>query len=360
MSKLQVRCTTILLSIVALAILAAVLCYASDSKVSQVPQNVWSSLVMGSDEMPWDVVLWSLDTGSSDPPILKYRSLSEGQAKYEENWKGIPRPQPGTIYHSDCSIRITIAIANSPAEANRVALKESQSYAVSIPETTGDESVKSFADRAWGISGRTFEPCLAARIIFTRGNVICDISMDRADSFDPELLIDLSARLSRKIDAALAGKPGPVPVLPLAADQELRVDLEGAWKMRDLGARLWGHKCTTIALYDINGIPRSLPAKRVGTDDYMVPLRHLAAIVGPNARVKVKGDEAKTTIKGKALVFNKGKSVVQADQRAAQLDRPVEFAEGEVLVPLKSVVRNALGKGISWEQRGTTMIGRIE
>ena len=251
----------------------------------------------------------------------------------------------------DYSIDIAVAVANSPEEAVSAAKREVASVAEIIPEITGSSSATSFADRVWQHGGR---------IVFTRGNVIGDVHMSQKGGIDKKLLFTLATRLSSKIDAALAGKPEAIPILPLAADQELRVDLEGAWKMRDLGARLWGNECTTIAIYDTNGIPRSLPAMRVGTDDYMVPLRHLAAIVGPNARVKVKGDEAKTTIKGKALVFNKGKSEVQADQRATQLDRPVEFAEGEVLVPFTSVVRNALGKRISWEQRGTTMIGRIE
>ncbi|HET6454480.1 MAG TPA: hypothetical protein VFI02_08760 [Armatimonadota bacterium] len=195
--------------------------------------------------------------------------------------------------------------------------------------------------------------------MFIRNNVKVDLFMFNKNGLDEELLFTLAERISSKIGAALSGRPEPVSVLPLAADQELRVSSEDAWKMRDLGKRLWGNEAVTIAIYDEDGIPRSIPAKRLGANDYIVPLRHVAAILGPRSPIKMEGDEVKTNIKGKPLVFGKGKSQARLGKQTVQLSRPVEFADGEVLIPLVSVIHSALSKQIAWEDRGSIKIGRV-
>ena len=312
----------------------------SDSKSAPLPCEDIRNLFVPQSDIPFQGVLFAFEYGASS---AKY---------YDEVWFG---PPSGEMKTADYTVRVNMSIARSPQEA-LAGIHVLLDGVAEPPQEVSGEPYSSFSDYAWfGYSGHS-----GGRLLFVRGNMVADIVVFHKDGFDQKVILALATILSRKIDAVLAGKPEPVPILPLAADQELRVDLEGAWKMRDLGARLWGAESTTIAIYDTDGIPRSLPAKRVGGIDYVVPLRHLAAIIGPRARVKTSGDEAKVTLMGKVLVLKKGKSEMQVDQRTAQLDRTVEFTEGEVLVPLASVVSNASGQRIAWEQRGTIMIGRVE
>lgn len=311
--------------------------------------DLLASLLVGPDELPWDTILATCRVGSDATPEVMHGF--KGQSKFDETWSGRPTLKPGGLNSPDESVRISAAVTNSPAEAVSVVEDELANVAAAIPEITQEGSTASFADRAWQRGGR---------MLFTRGNIVGDIHMSRKEGVDRQSLLALAAVLGRKINAALAGKPETVPIMPLAADQELRVDLETAWKMRDLGTRLWGADSVTIAIYDANGIPRALPAKRVGEDQYLIPLRHLAAILGPKARVKITRDEVKTTLMGKALVFNNGAAEMRVDQQPVQLDRAVELAEGEALIPITSVVRDALGKTITWEKRGTVAVGRVK
>lgn len=356
MKSFSVHSKVLWLVIVVTATLISLACFAGESKAiekskSMVQQGMLPSLVLGPKDIPWDnMALISLYTVSTEWTPLKYRSLSHGQARCETSWSGPFGKKRGVIH-------ITIAIANSPEEAIQAVLEQAHSYAVTILEVTGDQAVIAFSDRAWGASSKMTDPCRGARVIFIRGNVIGDISMDHRGGFHPRLLFDLAARLGRKIDAARAGRPEQATVLPLAADGELHFD---AWKMNNLGARLWGKNSTTIAIYDNNGIPRSLPAKRMADGDYLVPLRHIAAILGPRERAKIIGDKAKTTLFGKELAFERGKSEITVDQSSKKLNRTVQFVDLEVLVPLKSLVSNVLGKHITWEKRKTIMIGRVK
>ena len=323
-----------------------------------ISQTMLMSLLIGPEELPWNVVLSTIDIGTGTPSARL--ASFKGQAKFEERWSGRPKGAADSRKTPETSVDIAVAIANSAEESVQIALDKVCDASVVIPEITGEREVAAFADRAWYGNNELGESKVtSANITFTRHNVVCNIGMSHKSGFDDKkLLFALATRLSHRIDAALAGKPEPLPMLPLAADQELRVDLEGAWRIHDLAVRLWSDGATTIALYDSNGIPRSLPAKRMGAD-YVVPLRHLAAIFGPRARVDIRDNEAHTVLVGKALVLNKGKSEMRVDQRVKRLDRAVEFAEGEALVPLISLVNNALGRSINWEKRGSIAVGRI-
>lgn len=326
------------------------------SSVNSVPPEMLPSLLIGPDDLPWDAVLFSLTTGTG---VTKYRFASlKNSLALEEKWFGPPSGDPGSLKTAHYGAKIVIALADSSEEAASVALKQVSSAAVVNPEITG---ASSFADRAWyGDNAGGESAATSAGMTFVRGNVVCLIHLSHKDGVATKQVYTLASRLSSKIDAALQGKPEPVPILPLAADGELRVDLECASKMRDLGPRLWGNESKTIAICDANGIPRSLPAKQVAAHDYVVPLRHIAAIIGPRARVKIMGDEANTTLMGKTLVLSKAKAQMKVGQNSAQLDRSVEFSNEEVLVPLKSLMNNAMGKSIAWETRGNIRVGRIQ
>lgn len=317
------------------------------------------NVLVGPEELPWDAVLGYFYIGS-DVPMATFGSY-DYQLLFEEKWYGRPCESYGDNRFPESSIRITALIANSPEDAIDIASEEAQSYATSLKKVVDDENISEFADHAWGISSAHVGASQGARIIFTRGSVICDISADNKNGISSQLFLNFAAMISRKIDAALAGKPEPIPILPLTY-QELQVDIDGAFGMRSIGAYLWGKDSKNIALYDVNGVARSLPAKQLSNGDYLVPLRHAGAILGPDGILEKRNElpEMKITMMGKTMVFYQNKSEILVNDKEVKLSRPIEFRGGEVLVPLTSLVQKALGKKISWSQRGSTMIGKVE
>jgi len=318
-----------------------------------------SVLMVSGEDLPWEAVLSDLRMDARSPK-MGLLEFSQPLRRFRQSWSGPPTGKPGTLLTRQRGADVELAVATSQEEAVSIALQTIYSASVTIPEVTGESRVAPFANRAWyGDNASGGSTATSGGVVFVQGNVVASVHLSSKDGIDSDVLFALASRLGRRIHAALSGSPEPVPILPLAADQELRVDLEDAWKMRDLGKRLWGDQAVTVAIYDADGIPRSIPAKRLGANDYIVPLRHVAAILGPRTPVEIEGDEVKTNIKGKPLVFGKGRSQARVGKQTVQLSRPVEFADGEVLVPLISVIHSALSKQIAWEDRGSIKIGRV-
>lgn len=315
-----------------------------------------ASLLQAKPAMVASEAIWNLALAQADIPVQGVLFALEFDpsppASLHEVWFGPPSGKSGV---ASSTVRIDVSVTRSPAEAAEYTSGLLRGVAVP-PRPVSGEPYASFSDRAWySSSGR------GGRLLFVRANVVADVYVSRKGGPGSATLTQLAALLERKADAAAAGRPEPVPILPLAADRELRVDLEAAWKLHDLGTQLWGDKATTIALYDTHGLPRSLPAERVAAGDYLVPLVHLAvAIASPEARVKARGDQATISLMGKALVLRRGESRVRIGQRTLQLSRPVELAEGQVLVPLSSFTRQVLGRGIAWGRAATVPLGRLE
>ncbi len=328
-------------------------------------KDVLFNLLISQDELPWDVILDSFKN-RSDMPIRVF-DISVIKPRFEMVWYG-PLTGPGgdVMESAEYEIYISTTIADSSEEAVYIAEKQANSYSIKQEEIVDDEIISEYTDRAWGFSPKNMQPRRGMGIIYTRGPVLVHLFMGNKKLCNPSHLVELLACVSRKIDAALAGKPEPIPILPLAADQELHVSIENAFRMRGLGSHLWGKESKNIALYDVNGIPRSLPAGQLNNGDYLVPLRHLGAIIGPLTRPTMKYDEYhkvygfEITLMGKLLEFTNYSKKIKIGDRTIEMDQPIASKGGEIMVPLKFIVQEGLGKKISWSQRGSTMVGKVE
>jgi hypothetical protein len=356
------------LVVAALLTVLSISCSAPSPKAVEVAPALLPNLILGPEELPFDAILGRLEAPlASEPDELR------------EIWCGLPDRRPECIEAGarvcgpegkcTCSelthwaATIGIVITESSQQAAETVGEMLRGVALPPQEVPDTKTYSQFADRIWygdNARGSAGGIPTGARLIMVRGNVVESISMSRRGGLSRQVLFDLAARAGRKVDAAAQGHPKPVPVLPLGADQELRVGLEQAWKLHSFGRRLWGDKATTIALYDTNGLPRSLPATQIEGGDYLVPLKYLLAIASPAARVKIRGGRATVTIAGKALVLEQGESEVRGGPRAAQLSRPAELAEGQVLVPLSPFARQVLDRGITWGHAGTVPLGRLQ
>jgi hypothetical protein len=305
--------------------------YAVDGPTLVAPSAL-TLLIIGQQELPWDVILGSLEYGSQ-AKFIRYKSLS-ADALIAENWSGPPVTKPGNLTNPHHSISIRLAIAKSSAEAADAALKEATSQSMPIPEITGSPDVRSFADRAWYSAGR---------IIFTRSNVVGDIHLSNKDGYDQKLLFELAARLGGKIQAALDGKPQPEAALPLSAEERC-VGLSGAWAARER----W-KDADTLYIRDTNGLVRGMPARALGGQDFQVSLQSLCSVLDLKARVQFfreDGDNgmprARITLGGHTLKFHHGDAKLVDGTREIPLAQAVTFKDGEVLVPF-SLVTSVLG-----------------
>lgn len=338
-------------------VVAAVACGAVVSRVGDciggpasqvVPSESLASIVLGQEDIPGKVVLSALKFGSDEGWC--YPQCAKTTARMEERWGG-ELVMKGDRRVSGCTVIVSFAVLDSAVAAVECARREVRSSAVAAREITGQASVASFSDRAWGG---------ASSLVFTRANAVCLVFMSRPPKENPNAVCEMGAALSRRIDHVLAGRPEPVAVLPLSAD-ELHVGLPEAWKLAHIGQTLWGADAITIALTDGHGIPRSIPAKKLPGGDYVVPLRHLAAVLRPDGELKISEDKREATLdigQGKVR-FKKGESRAEGRDKVFDLGRPVESAHGEFLVPL-SVAEKLTGKRLVWEKRDTLPVGRLE
>jgi len=339
-----------------------------ESETLMLSKDMLNNLLIGPEDLPWDVILFNLDISHPGATKKSINEFGNQSSVYNTGWSGRHIDNGSDkLSTSESNIKISAAITDSPEAAADIAYNVANSYSIPLKEVTNDEYISTFADRAWGVSSNDTNFCLGARLLYIRGNLICDISLSRLNYFEPRLLFDLVSILNRKIDAALAGKPEPVPILPLAATYGLGGNVNSAFKMRSLGSRLWGNESINIALRDENGIPRLIPAKQTADGDYLVTLRHLVAVIGigsiTSADIKKDNDlvvyGAEFNHMGKSFDLSINSSEMKAGDETIQLNHPVEFRENEIIVPLKSVVQEGLGKNISWEKRGEVMIGKM-
>jgi len=299
------------------------------------------NLLVAQEELPLRTILWKLFTWPSESP-----------RKYEEVWYGPPTGQPGTLKAAHWSVSVEVAIRRSPQEAVEDVGWLRKDVATPPPEVSGQQPFASFSDRAWYGIGP-----YSARLIFVRRNVLADMHMAHKEGLDPAMFFAVARLLGRKIDAALAGRPEAVPVLPPSAE-DMGVGLEGAWEAKTVGARVWRKQATTVALQTGKGLPRALPAKQIARKDFTVPLGHLAAALSAKGKVKVGSKQARATLAGKAMVLSKGKAEARYGDRTVRLSRPVEFRAGQVLVPL-SLIEKALGQRITWGKSGAMILARL-
>jgi hypothetical protein len=299
------------------------------------------NLLVAQHELPLPTILWELFTWPTESP-----------RKYEEVWYGPPTGEEGTLKTAHYSVKVQVGIKRSPQHAVEAVGWRMKAVATPPVEVSGQQPFAVFSDRAWCGIGP-----YGGRVIFVRGNVVADIGMGHKEGLEPGMLLGLAALLGRKIDAALAGKPELLPVLPPSAE-DMGVGLEGAWEAKTLGARVWKKQATTVALQTGKGLPRALPAKQIAPRDFTVPLGHLTAALGAKGKVKVGSQQARATLAGKAMVVSKGSAEARYGDRTVRLSRPVEFRAGQVLVPL-SLIEKALGQRITWGKKGAMILARL-
>ena len=315
-----------------------------------------TSLIIGTEDLPWDVVLSDLKTGANVPRCTL--EFFTGASKLTENWSGPPTSTtPGSRMTAHYCINIDFAVAASPEEATRIALKQVSSASVIIPEIAREKAQPLNADRVWFIdnawAGNT---PTGAGTVFVRDNVVCSVHITHKDGVNTKQLFTLASRLSEKIDAVAAGRPEPPPVLPPSME-EMKLDLEGAWDAKNIGKML-GKRAINIAIQHGKASPKAVPAARVAGKDYLVPLSHVASILGGNSKVRIQGGQARAVVLGKTVVFNAGKARVQVGGRTVKLDAATQINGRQAFVPL-SFVEKALGKPITWGKSGKILLARI-
>jgi len=313
-----------------------------------VPPECLPSLVMGPADMVGDVVLSSVAVVSGGPSTQP--DSTKTTAGYEETWNGDMTTRGGRQV-SGRTVIIAACILPSVAQAVEYATQAVRNTSLALPEQTGQGDTALFADRAWGTGGR---------LVFTRANVVGDVFISTLPKEKIDDVHKLAKAIARRVDAALAGRPESVALLPLSA-QELGMNLAEAFAARDIGEKLWGKEATTIALTDAHGIPRSIPARKLPGDDYLVPLRHVAGVINRynELRASKDGNEVTLDIGQGKIRFKKGESRAAKAGESFDLGRPVESAEGELLVPV-SVAEKLTGKRLVWEKRGALSIARLE
>jgi uncharacterized Zn-binding protein involved in type VI secretion len=287
------------------------------------PSNLSESSRPGAADRP----IWHLLAGQDAIPrglMLYDFSISRAPSR-EEAWRAIwfGRLDPHTGL-AEKEMIVSVTLCQEEAETERVLNRTLSLTQAVLPEVSGTEEFGSFTDRAWH---------LGRRLLFTRRTAVVSISVvntgdERAD------LLRMGREIGQRVDRLASGRPDPIPAMPLAVIEDM--ELQDAWELADLTAA-WGAKASTLVIEDSHSIPRSVPAKRVD-GGWVVPLDHLAAFLGTERRVRITGDTASISLKGKECRFVAGKASVTVDGKTVALPHAVEFAEGKFpLVPLDFV-----------------------
>ena len=176
-----------------------------------------NSLIVSQKDLPAGAALEQLDIG-----IYKVKlgllEFAPTKSSYDARWS-CPLAVPGKKKKTaKLHIDIQLAILDSAKQAQDVVYRTVHSYAEVAPEVTGHPRMRSFADRVWyGDNSYGHARPTSAGVRFARANVAVDIHVSSGDGVDKETLFKIADKVGRRIDAALAGKPCPLPILPRPA-----------------------------------------------------------------------------------------------------------------------------------------------
>jgi len=317
---------------------------------TEIRQGMSRHLIVGAAELPTEAVL---------------RSFGITASGYWANWARVAQhgksPTPGA------SVKFSAGFCDSVEQALESARMKLRSVAVRIPDVSGEASeYGNLGDRVWHSGGR---------IVFVKGTALVDVyagvSGDAGQG--EQIALHVAKLLSRKIDAVVAGKAEPVPVLPFLSHVRKEGEgtteeqgLEWAWAVKKLHES-WGEQGTTLVFVDRNGLPRSIPAKKVGENDYLVPLQFATRLIDPTSRIDphlagatIHGEPpnySEVHILGKTMRITWGQAAVTVDGKPVPLDRAPERAVGSPdisipLVPLSSFAEKALGVKVEFSKHG--------
>lgn len=298
-------------------------------------------LLLAESDLPPDAVLIHFDPFPVEEP-----------RRIVEEWDSL-RPERGERT-SWWDTRVEVRILDSPEDAVAAVLATQRTFAAPLRDVSGESPFASLGDRIWYVASG-----VGNGVYFTRGNVMAGISRAGHDGPDRDALLDLAQTVRRKIEAAFAGAPEPAPVLPLSI-AEWRTTPRSAGRLRR-ESQLWGDQTVRIGLRIRSRLPRALPARRMGEDDYLVPLWHLWRMLDlPLELHNGDSNHARMQMAGKELVFTRGSPRVSVDDGYVTLPHPVQFVGGRTVVPL-SFAEAVFGWRIAgWESVGDTRVARLE
>lgn len=303
----------------------------------KVVKNDITSLIPAATELPNNIILGDLSVGESVA-----QSLLPGIAganKLHLQWYGTSARVylPGVVPFVR-NIRFDVAIAVNAVEATKCAKTMSASNSTSIPEISTREAQAAFADHVW--SGGS------ERIIFIRGNVLCDISVSSTEQkkdngvAEAKLLFTLAHNTAKKVDALLAKKPFSTPAMPLSMS-ELHLSLEEAWKNHPLNFDLWKTNVPMIQIIK-NGIPRLIPARfDKKFNDYFIPLNYVLPLLDAKASIVIERNKIMLTFRGRNITIDTCRQQLEEGRMQYLLPIPITIDNNTVIVTLKAL-RNIL------------------
>lgn len=183
----------------------------------QEPSTLLSALIIGPQHVPTNAVLGRMEIGPSF---------------YRQVWY-CPKEESEGSGHP--TVWVAASVRATPESAVAGVNTLSGTIQSRLIDVSDGPAYASFADSAWRPEPGTG----GGRLLFTRGNIMGDVYV--SSTIGEEALLSVARALSRKIDAVLASKPEPVPVLHFLGhggtrDGATREEqgIEGAWAVKKL------------------------------------------------------------------------------------------------------------------------------
>jgi len=306
----------------ALVFMPCSVCLSSPEKGKVLPSHL-NNLLLGAGEVPQSVVLSRLDLSPEDAPL-----------SYEEHWVGKEK----TRY----SVDIKVTIMPSAAVAMKSLDRLSRSFAAIPRPVTGMKPYSDFSDRAyvWGDNGA---------VRFMRSNVIAEVCAHGGSGSVSADVLAICRAVAKRIDAAAKGKPISAPALSGLTSDIVWGGRYVVWNAQFSLGNIWKEKKITIALVDLNGIHRLLPAKRIDANGFMVPVTYVSRLLKIyGALHHYKTDPRKALkVNGKLVKLSDGSRNVEIDGRSFALAAPVRIDAGRAWTPL-SLIEETTGRKFSW------------
>ncbi|MGD0113793.1 MAG: hypothetical protein ABSD48_18200, partial [Armatimonadota bacterium] len=236
-------------------------------------QSALLSLLVSPGELPRRAYLSDMTVARAGPaPTFMLHYV--GQRSQKPRTKG---KQPPWKLDSDFSAGISVWVSLSRETAYDALKKYANSFSVGPTEVSGQRPFAAFSDRAFTYPGMTAGRSGTVR--YSRANVYVEVQTCLGPSaYDDALAI--CRAISRRVDAAAAGKPMKVPFMPGATGVTVAYDPDAIRSCQDLDPSVWGKGIMKIALLDRDGIARPFPAQVVGKHDYTVPLVIVGRFLG--------------------------------------------------------------------------------